>query len=261
MASTTSIEREQKFEAPEEFELPDFAALPDTTVLRDDEVDLTAIYFDTPDLRLARGGGELAAPRRRGMDGQAAGGRREARARSIRGAVRGEPGRDPDEGGPARNGVVSIRPAGSRRSSGDPPSSDRARRPRRTAGGGGRRSRRDPRAGIDPATVSRDRGRAATGARRRRAAADRQPAEGHGRDGKRDRDQDPASPGPGRGPPVGRRCRNPSRHAEDDARLRAPRRSSTRCGAWWPTILSPGWVTIPKVFIKLGSRRGASGPT
>lgn len=52
-------EREHKFEVAETFELPRFDDLGGLRVLDDDEVELVATYYDTPDLRLTRAGASL----------------------------------------------------------------------------------------------------------------------------------------------------------------------------------------------------------
>ena len=50
------IEREVKLEAPADFVLPDLSTLEGARALPVTEVPLDSIYFDTPDLRLARSG-------------------------------------------------------------------------------------------------------------------------------------------------------------------------------------------------------------
>src|SRR5690349_17489582 len=59
-------ETERKYEAPADVELPDPGQLVDLTVGSQDEVELDATYFDTPDLRLAQAGVTLR--RRVGVD-------------------------------------------------------------------------------------------------------------------------------------------------------------------------------------------------
>jgi CHAD domain-containing protein len=50
------VERETKLEAPADFVLPDLSGLGGARALPVEEVPLDAVYFDTPDLRLARSG-------------------------------------------------------------------------------------------------------------------------------------------------------------------------------------------------------------
>jgi CHAD domain-containing protein len=54
-----SSEQEWKFEVGPSFELPDFGDGAGLTVLDDAHLDLVAVYYDTPDLRLTRSGASL----------------------------------------------------------------------------------------------------------------------------------------------------------------------------------------------------------
>ncbi len=56
---TPHREVERKFDVPPTFELPPFKGDSELTVLEDEELDLVAVYYDTPDLRLTRAGVSL----------------------------------------------------------------------------------------------------------------------------------------------------------------------------------------------------------
>jgi CHAD domain-containing protein len=57
--ATSNRERERKFDVTSGFELPRFEGVNGLTVLDDEELELVAVYYDTPDLRLTRSGVSL----------------------------------------------------------------------------------------------------------------------------------------------------------------------------------------------------------
>jgi CHAD domain-containing protein len=57
--ATSNREQERKFDVTAAFELPSFEEETGLTVLDDEELELVAVYYDTPDLRLTRSGVSL----------------------------------------------------------------------------------------------------------------------------------------------------------------------------------------------------------